>query len=511
MDGGSAKQDSRPSIPIVEALRGSLRGVPSWVRWLLAILPIRIALMTFAPVLPEEAYHWNFARHLDWSYYDHPPVIAWSIAAGRLLFGDNQVGIRAVTLLYSVGTTILLARMAKRFYGEAAAVWTVILFTLMPVAMLSSEAGFPDSPLLFFWTLAMSLTWRAIDGEDGRRWLPTGAALGAAMLSKYTAVLLVPGVLLYLLCSKRDRRWLATPWPYLAGFMALGVFGPAIYWNWKHEWVSFLYQSQGRMDEARGTPGRPGRFLLNQLLGIFPLTFPVMLATVARLTRTSRPEEHFLRACALPFFLIFLIVSFARPVHLLWPLPAYMSVVLVMAAFLSEAVGAIARFYGRARTALIALSAAGLVAGGIHLWLFIPGINPMHGPYGWKEVAERARQVKSTLPESAFYLALGRKYTVASQLAYQLNLPNDVHGDNLIGESAQQYEFWSDAASLKGRDAVIVIEGVRRTNRYQRLLQQFDSVEPSGEVVVPVGRGSAASSLVFVLYRARGFRPLERK
>ena len=29
----------------------------------------------------DEAYYWQWAQHLDWGYYDHPPLVAWLIAA----------------------------------------------------------------------------------------------------------------------------------------------------------------------------------------------------------------------------------------------------------------------------------------------------------------------------------------------------------------------------------------------------------------------------------------------
>lgn len=491
---------------------GWLKRSSPWVQWLIALVPIRIALIAIVPILPEEAYHWNFGRHLDWSYYDHPPVIAWSIAAGRLVFGDTVLGVRALPLLFSMGTSALIARLAKRFYSDAAAVWAVILFTIAPVAFLVSEAGFPDSPLLFFWTLAMALTWRAIEGRNGLWWLPAGAALGAAMLSKYTAVMLVPGVLLHLILSAGDRRWLRTPWPYLAGFLALAVFSPVIYWNWKHEWVSFLFQTEGRMEEARGTSGKPIRFLLNQALAFFPLTLPLLVATAARLFRTDRPEERFLGTCAIPVFVLFWIVSFSRPAHLVWPLPGYLGLLVVMSGVAAEGAGAIARFYRRTRTGLLWASGLALLGGAIHLAFFLPGLAPLQGPYGWKEVAERARSLRSSLPPSAFYLALGRKYTCTSQLAYQLNLPYEVHGANLIGERALQYQFWSDPASLKGRDAVIVIEGQRRTTQLEPALKQyFDRIETAGKVEVPVGRTPLRpeAPLTFHLYRAYGYGPRE--
>lgn len=492
----------------------AVKGAPPWCRWLLAILPLRVALAAVIPVLPEEAYHWNYARHLDWGYYDHPPMIAWSIAAGRLVFGDTSLGVRAMTLLFSIGTTALIARMARRFYGDRAATWAVILFTFAPVPLLVSEAGFPDSPLLFFWALAMTLVWSAIEGQDGRRWLAAGAVLGAAMLSKYTAAFLVPSVSLYLIFSPRDRRWLRTPWPYLAGVVAIAVFTPVIYWNWRHDWASFLYQTKGRFDEVRGTAGRPLRFVLSQALGLVPLTLPLAIATLGRIVRSKRPEERFLLACAAPIVLGFWLVSWSRPAHLLWPLPGYLALAVAMSGSVAEGGGGVRQWYARGRTALVGVSAVILMGAGVHLAWFLPWISPVQGPYGWREVADQARSLRSTLPESAFYLAFGRKYACASQLAYHLNRPYDVHGDNLIGESALQYEFWSEPSVLKGRDALVVIEGQERAELFEPVLRvHFEALEPAGEVVIPVGRSPIrpAPSLRFYFYLARGYRPPEKE
>lgn len=480
----------------------------TWIRWLLALLPLRLALAAVVPLLPEEAYHWNFARHLDWGYYDHPPMIAWAIAAGRLLFGDTPLGVRCVPLLFSLGTTALLARLARRVYGEAAAAWAVLLFTLAPVPLLVSQAGFPDSPLLFFWVLTLTLAWEAIEGKRPTLWLAAGAGLGGAMLSKYTGVLLVPSVLGYLLFSKRDRHWLATPWPYLAGLTALIIFSPVVYWNAQNHWASFLFQSKGRMEESRGFSLH--RYLGAQTLAIFPLALPLLGAALVRVLRPTRPEEAFFRACFLAMFLLFAAVSCLRPPHVLWPLASFMGLIVVMAGIAAESSGRIGRFYQRARVGLVAVFGVVLLAGGLHLALFLPWISPIQGPYGWKEVAERAKTVRSELPASAFYLGLGRKYTCTSQLAYQLNLPGQVYGAHLIGEPALQYSFWSNPKDLSGRDAVIVIEGdLRAQETLDELQRGFESVQHRGEVVVPVGRSTIRPTppLKFQLYVGRGYRP----
>src|SRR5437016_2885034 len=67
---------------------GEERTMARWGWWSLAFLmAARVAIAAFFPLMPEEAYHWDFSRHLDWSYYDHPPMIAWSIAIGRAVLG----------------------------------------------------------------------------------------------------------------------------------------------------------------------------------------------------------------------------------------------------------------------------------------------------------------------------------------------------------------------------------------------------------------------------------------
>ncbi|MBI3856839.1 MAG: hypothetical protein HY293_14215, partial [Planctomycetes bacterium] len=212
----------------------------------------------------------------------------------------------------------------------------------------------------------------------------------------------------------------------------------------------------------------------------------------------------------LPIFLVFWAISFKRPAHVLWPLPGYLGLAVAMSGAAAEGAGAVARAYGRGRNLLVALCLLALVGAGFHLISFLPWLSPMQGPYGWKEVAERARVLKATLPESAFYLALGRKYTCTSEVAYHLKQPYDVHGENLIGYPALQYSFWSDPRSLQGREALVVIESRERAGLYEPVLRMFfDSVEPLGEVVVPVGRSTLRPTppLTFHLFRARGYRP----
>ena len=48
---------------------------------------IRLFLISWLELAPDESYYWHWAKHLDWSYYDHPPMIAYIMALFAGLIG----------------------------------------------------------------------------------------------------------------------------------------------------------------------------------------------------------------------------------------------------------------------------------------------------------------------------------------------------------------------------------------------------------------------------------------
>ncbi len=40
----------------------------------------------FTELMDDEAYYWVYSRHLDWGYFDHPPMVALLIKMGYGLF-----------------------------------------------------------------------------------------------------------------------------------------------------------------------------------------------------------------------------------------------------------------------------------------------------------------------------------------------------------------------------------------------------------------------------------------
>lgn len=546
----SFQPELKPSAPPKPASpRSPLQPKHYWLFALLAVTAVRFFMGWVIPISPEEAYHWNFARHLDWSYYDHPPMLAWAIAVGRLIFGDTEIGVRFVPVLFSIGTAVLLAGLARRFYGDTGAAWTVVLLALNPCVLVIGGWGFPDAPLLFFWSLTLVLVWRSLETGRGMWWLGAGATLGAAMLSKYTAAFLVPSVFLYLIFSRQHRRWLATPWPYLGGVASLFVFLPVIYWNWAHDWVSFRFQSTARLSAANDFSWRAGGvFLGEQWLAILPLTLPLAVATLWQALRCRRSDERFLFWLFLPMIAFFWAFGFTPSYHVLWALPAYLTLTVLMAGAMVRAETGIARLYRDRMKWIGAVAACVLALGVTHAAWVVPGISPLRETYGWDEIAARAKTERAILlasqasqskkaedrglriedrisldspssildPQSShgvFYLAIGnRSYPCPSQLAFHMNDPENVHGSSLLGIRNLQYQFWSDPDRLRGQDAVIVLEsGTGNPWTLSIVAKHFQSVEPAGEFIFPVGKlpFGVKRQRRFLFYRAYGYRGLQ--
>jgi 4-amino-4-deoxy-L-arabinose transferase-like glycosyltransferase len=112
----------------------------------------------------------------------------------------------------------------------------------------------PDAPLLVASSFVLFFLAKVLETERGAWWLAVGAAVGAALLSKYTALFFGPAILIWLVSVPRLRRWLVSPWPYLGGLAALAIFSPVILWNADHHWVSFIKQiGRARIEDFKPT------------------------------------------------------------------------------------------------------------------------------------------------------------------------------------------------------------------------------------------------------------------
>jgi hypothetical protein len=211
---------------------------------LIAVLTgLRLVYASMIDLRTDEAYYWTWSKESVLSFLDHPPMIAWFIRFGTAIFGDTNLGVRFAGIVAMLVTQLLLADIVRRVTHDFRA---VVIAVLMPEAalyygLLMAKVS-PDVALIPF---AVAMVWALIrlhESGDGRWWLAAGVFAGLALLSKFTAVMLLPAVAAFMLVPGWRRRWLSSPYPWTAVVIAVVLFLPVLIWNSQHDWASFKFQ-----------------------------------------------------------------------------------------------------------------------------------------------------------------------------------------------------------------------------------------------------------------------------
>ena len=247
---------------------------------------LRLWVSRALPITGDEAYHWVWTRHLDWGYYDHPPLTAWLIWLATRLFGEGLVAVRLVAVVSGAAAALALFALARRLFGSArAGLWSAALLIFAPVFAGLALLITTDPPLVASWALFLYLAWRAADDGRAHWWVLSGLALGLAILSKLIGLLLVPSFGLFLLFSRRHRRWLARPQPYLALLIGLAMTLPFLLWNAQHGWATFLFHLELRHEKRGLALDKFVLFWVGQLVVLSPLLFLALVGGAARAWR----------------------------------------------------------------------------------------------------------------------------------------------------------------------------------------------------------------------------------
>ncbi len=216
----------------------------------IALVLLRLAAAAFTPLTFDEAYYWTWSKHLTGGYYDHPSMVAVVIRLGTMIAGDTEFGVRLVSILLALPMSWAVYRTARILFDDVRiAASATILLNATLMASVGTTIVTPDAPLMVASSFVLYFLAKVLATGRGVWWLAVGVAVGCGLLSKYTALFFGAEILLWLLLVKDQRRWLASPWPYLGGIVAFAVFSPVILWNADHQWVSFIKQfGRARVD-----------------------------------------------------------------------------------------------------------------------------------------------------------------------------------------------------------------------------------------------------------------------
>jgi dolichol-phosphate mannosyltransferase len=441
---------------------------------------LRLVYLGSVELLPEETYYWNYSRHLDTGYLDHPPMVAWLIRLGTAAFGQSQFGVRIGAVCCGVITSVFTYRLTLKLFGEASALAALVLVQALPFFFLSGLLMTPDAPLTAAWAAAVYFLHDALVTGRSGAWWRMGLSLGIGMLSKYTICLIVPVALAFMLWDQKSRRWWWRWEPYAAALVAVAIFSPVILWNAQHEWASFAFQTVRRLAD-------PAKFTLHRLLAsALVLITPTGVVAVGAALLGAKPagafalagagdgdaarRKLFMTLAVIVPLSAFALFSLRHDVKLDWTGALWTAALPIMAVGM---VGTLAPSSGlhawiRGAWAPTLLAVLLIYGVGLHyLVLGLPGLGYSQHieliPVGWRDlsgqVGETAAQYRAKTGVDPLIVGMDR-YAIASELAFygaertRSEVPTS--SSHLFGGVGLMYALWAPAPLQEGRTLLLV-------------------------------------------------------
>lgn len=408
-------------------------------RWLIAawgtVIAVTVLRAFFADSLPltgDEAYYWEWSRRLAAGYVDHPPAVAFCIAAFSWL-GRTPFGVRLAFVLCGAGAAAFAAGAATRLAGDRrAGALAALAVTLAPILTVAFASATPDGPFALAWAAALYCAVRAFREKNARWFVLLGIALGCALLSRVFAWALVAGVIAAA-CSPRYRETWRRGLP-LSLAIALLCYAPYLWWNAGHHWIAFTFALLQRHPSDEVQLLRPFALYALDALAFSPGLW--IAATVVLLRR----REPLVTWSALPLALVLILLSMHERVEVYWFTGPYVS--------LSIAVGVAAASWPRRALAWTFAPAAALTAlvftaalapGGVYAALRAGGVRLSDGgPFEMFTYEPLAHDV-ARIASAHHAIAMTDGYGFSSLLDFYSGLQPVVIGYDAQGEEARSW------------------------------------------------------------------------
>jgi dolichyl-phosphate-mannose-protein mannosyltransferase len=459
------------------------RGQTPFLRWgiPLAALAFFAAMVTGYGVFRDELYYLACARHLDWGYVDHPPMVA-AIAA---IFGPSWVALRLVSAVAFAATIVLAGDTAKAFGGGTfARIAAQLLVATTPVYLSLFSIYSMNALVVLVWAALLRVAIALLAGAESWQWVLFGILAGLGFQNKIDVGLLGAGVVAGLLVAgprevfRRRQLW-------IGGAVALAIFLPHVIWQIAHGFPTAEFVR--RAQEHKITGLSPLGFLGAQVMMIGPVGCAFAVAGLARIL-----VNRTFRALGVAAVVVTAVLAFgvSKPYYL-----SPLFTLLLPAGAVAVEAWTSGRFRRPARVAAIALILATLLAAPLAKPL-LPvdtyvryaaalgieaGSDENHemgrlpqffaDMHGWREMAESVAKVSASLPpnDRALACVYGQNYGEAAAIDYfgpALSLPPAISGHN-------SYWMWGPGAC--NGEVLLIIGGDRDDH-----LEEFASVEAGG-------------------------------
>ena len=321
---------------------------------MLVSLVIRCFLADFHEFGNDEVYYWTYALYPDWSHFDHPGMLGWTMQLFSLnLLFDSEFALRLSSLVFMTVNTWLMYLIGTELKNKITGFYAALLFTASLYAfVITGVFIMPDTPLMLFLLLSIYLFIRYFRNNSnvsvemhGRASLQcnislflAGLCAGLAMLSKYSAAFIWVGVGLYILIF--NRKELKNKYLYLSILISALCLLPILIWNLHNDFISFTFHGDrvslfGKLRWDYFGTEIAGELLYNNPI-VYILIIIALLAFFRKKFTTDEAGIRLLLLIALPWIGTFLYFSLTRSTLPHWSAPGVCLLIPVAAAYLAE-------------------------------------------------------------------------------------------------------------------------------------------------------------------------------
>lgn len=447
----------------------------------IAILAVfKLIIIALIPITPQEAYYWYYSQNPDLSYFDHPPMAAYSIWFGTTLFGNTIFGVKFMAVVWSLLTNILLYKITVRYlenkvendYKYKTAFTVVILYNLTIFANMYSIIIVPDTPLLFFWLMIVYSIHEFSITQKRIWWVIAGACFGFSLVSKYSGIIILGSIFLYLIFSREHRKILLTPYPYLAVVLGAIVFSPVIYWNASHEWASLKFQFIERAQKQKSVQlTYLIQLFFSQVLLLTPLVFGYFIKGIIKFVKEFKTSSglNLFFFGGIVIIAVFTYTSLTALVKMNWLMPGYLSLLVLVVVMLKIDI--------TKRTVWMKIGAGVsilLVVTGYSV-LLIPNVPLGEGNTwsGWEDAAVNIYELQQERGGEGNCFLFGNSYKSASLLKFYLPDQQNTYAENIYGKRGLQFDYWGIPDDLIGKDALYVFSNRREYKNNLEIVRNY--------------------------------------
>jgi hypothetical protein len=460
---------------------------------------IRLIVVPHFGLGVDEAHYVLYAKYLDWSYLDHPPLVGWVHAIFFYTFGTNEFLARLPAVLIFAATSycayIFMLQISKSVRLSALAVLALncsFMFNVLGLMLL------PDSLLLLFVFLLIFITEKISREKKLINFIYLGILLGLMGLAKYTAILLVPPLIAYFLLNKRYDIVFSKEMA-LAALIALFLITPVIIWNIEHDFSSFRYQGA----RVFGSFTKSLKYFIVSLAAQFGTYSPLLfLAALYGFIKFMRSREDYLRLSVLfggTIIGFFLLTSFSQRALPHWPAIFYLLFIPLgcYALLIAKEKWKKNYFYFAVGLSLFLLLFAYTELTGKFI-KYPEYKSPFRDIYGFQEITQKADETLKNDEESAKKAIAVTNWTMGSRtMYYSMPYDNKVF---VLDFRKDQFDIWEKKSPV-GMDLLIINTHSNKFDIEKRL--KCERVEIAAELEIELN-GSKVDTVKYVWCRNYG-------